>query len=148
MCYAERAAVFVDHCGCERGPYLDKWDESFRAYNLTEADVAEENARRQAEWDQEKSAFGHPASYLAPVPHYSEDIASAWLVVERMRALGCNYFSVSQEQDGRWVVQFYDDHRDEFDSGEVFGDTAALAICRAALEAMGHPTPEPEPSDG
>jgi hypothetical protein len=65
----------------------------------------------------------------------STDIACAWQVVERMRdrgfALELHYeFGCSIQ----WVADFSNDGWSS--TGEQLGDTAPLAICRAALAAV------------
>jgi hypothetical protein len=91
-----------------------------------------------------------------PHPHYSTDIAAAWLVVEKLR--GSGYLVRIQEHPDGFPffreavdpatgagaihkralclierVQPLGSHRVE---GQGYGDTAALAICRAALLAL------------
>lgn len=56
---------------------------------------------------------------------YSSDIALAWEVVEKM-GRPCN---LTFHHDGRWAMQFGG-------SGSGLGDTAPLAISRAALKAV------------
>jgi hypothetical protein len=81
---------------------------------------------------------------FAMVPTYSTDIAAAWQVFERL-------MDIADEQNGRakriiwntpfclfrgealWYVAYDYEHCEE--AGR--GDTAALAICRAALKAVG-----------
>lgn len=60
-------------------------------------------------------------------PEYSTDIASAWLVVEKVHVTH-RFLIEDGLGDKRWVVMF----------GHVVecADTAALAICRAALQAV------------
>lgn len=77
---------------------------------------------------------GHISLCVAVVPRYSADIAAAWLVVEKMKVT-----------HGAWV-EFEDTWRADFQHGMVgsphfskgtgSGDTAPLAICRAALKAV------------
>lgn len=65
-----------------------------------------------------------------PVPNYSTDIAAAWGVVAWMKD-----WQISIDWlIGEWQVVFNID-----DDGEHYSlaDTASLAICRAALKAMG-----------
>ena len=62
---------------------------------------------------------------------YSTDIAAAWGVVERLAALG-NHVAVESwrdSSDARWQVVVYDKH--------AYAPTAPLAICLAALKAVG-----------
>lgn len=68
------------------------------------------------------------------VPYYSRDIAAAWLVVEK-----CG-LSVVQSVDGWYAVKPYDiEHGDVPGTGARHrpAETPALAICRAALAAIG-----------
>jgi hypothetical protein len=93
------------------------------------------------------------------VPAYSTDIAAAWQVVERLRDLGCNHFSLEWEQpyDDRprrdreadpqerpWLFAF---NAPRHLSGSpsigmpdpvvLHASTAPLAICYGALIAVG-----------
>jgi hypothetical protein len=64
------------------------------------------------------------------VPYFSEDIAAAMQVVEKMR--GSNYwFALEQEDD--WAAVFYDKDRVWYPQ---HAETAPLAICLAALKAI------------
>jgi hypothetical protein len=68
------------------------------------------------------------------LPQYSSDIAAAWEVVEKMKA-----FSLGQRVDGSWQCWWWQGvHMG------AHGETAPLAICRAALKALSaqHSTPE------
>jgi hypothetical protein len=75
-------------------------------------------------------------SLIERVPFYSTDIAAAFEVVEKMHyeEFGCEIWMPNT--DGlryRYQAKFYPD------AGRAFvgeGDTAPLAICRAALRAM------------
>lgn len=60
------------------------------------------------------------------VPSYSTDIADAWLVVEKMRERGFVISATPNQQS--WCATFGAD--------SVWGETAPLAICRAALAAV------------
>ena len=80
----------------------------------------------------------------SPYPEFSDDIAAAWQVVEKIRELKSAWFEIGANPD------FMSDRGDyycsirggkiEYDSPsctlELYGDTAPLAICRAALKAM------------
>lgn len=77
-----------------------------------------------ADWDKD---------YLA---HYSTDIAAAWLVVEKMHdewSFDCGDDALS----GEWEAQFLKVEEGPRHSGHGRAETAALAICRAALAAVG-----------
>lgn len=61
-------------------------------------------------------------------PHYSTDIAAAWLVVEKIPG----WFALIKEEEG-WKCEY------EIETGEidyVLWPTAPEAICRAALAAL------------
>lgn len=73
---------------------------------------------------------------LLPSPKFSTDIASAWLVVEKTDPV----FSwvLSRAQDGDYDVSMTFHATDYEIVYEATADTAPLAICRAALKAVGH----------
>ncbi len=64
-------------------------------------------------------------------PHYSTQIADAWLVVEKMWDLGGFRVAIIAVDDGQYECDF-DDMRATF---TLQADTAPLAICLAALKA-------------
>jgi hypothetical protein len=71
----------------------------------------------------------------AGLPGYSEDIAAAWEVVELVSRMndqnGANLgFELQRHADGEWYCLF--------GSACTRASTAALTICLAALEAVGH----------
>lgn len=76
-------------------------------------------------------------SGLSPVPPYSTSIADAWLVVEKLVELATDV-SISRYEDAvgfRWHCSY---GYSAPDKGSIVGaDTASLAICLAALRAMG-----------
>lgn len=69
--------------------------------------------------------------WCKPVPHYTTDIAAAWLVVDAMRARGWRVMIYDDMDDRVFIVQFGK-------AGRVSRNapTAPLAICRAALAAL------------
>jgi hypothetical protein len=72
---------------------------------------------------------GNPYDRL---PNYSTDIAHAWQIVERMADWRV---VIERVPSGEWEVMF--DTRRVFEN--VKADTLPLAICRAALAAVGAP---------
>lgn len=86
--------------------------------------------------DPATTVFGHWAECLEVVPAYSTDLASAWLVVERMRDRW--EFRLTRWHEDldapEWCALFFDRRLGSAD-GEVYAETAPLAICRAALAA-------------
>ena len=80
-----------------------------------------------------------------PLPHYSTQIADAWLVVEKMTSDGfCP--ALIFDDNGSWVMAFDGiQNLPEDDDplitsfcieSKMIADTAQLAICLAALEAV------------
>lgn len=88
--------------------------------------------------------------FVTQIPDYSSDIAAAWRVVERLMALGWLFHVLTMSDgfvvnargyklpaDGDWPKAVMDGR-----FVQEVGDTAALAICLAALEAVaGSPAP-------
>lgn len=78
---------------------------------------------------------GGEERYIENVPHYSTDIAAAWLVVEKMRADSfCFDLTTSQSCDPsmHWSASF------EHEQAQGRGRSAAAphAICLAAIAAL------------
>jgi hypothetical protein len=77
--------------------------------------------------------YGQPpggADWRYPVPRYSEDIAAAWGVVQKIGLF------VGPFVAGEWWASLSID--DYLNSRCSKGATGPLAICRAALSAMAH----------
>jgi hypothetical protein len=70
-------------------------------------------------------------------PPYSTDMAAAWRVVEHFAADGWNISLGKGHGTAEWFANLYhpDDHPNDY---EADADTMPLAICRAALAALGH----------
>jgi len=69
------------------------------------------------------------------VPKYSTDIAAAWEVVERLERDGIFLWKLGREDHlPNWHVSMGRNHGPDIESE---GPTAPLAICRAALAAIG-----------
>ena len=104
------------------------------------------------------SPEGWPAGYVpqgssemtwtSHLPHYSTDIAAAWLVVERLMNVDaddashryCLDFRADREpwgSDAPFVVEIRTQNAKRL--AYVSADTMPLAICRAALAALGAP---------
>src|SRR5574340_1238788 len=76
----------------------------------------------------------------AKVPHYSTDIAAAWEVCEKFKAE--NYYVMVRafHDQSQWDCMIQKDH-----NAQIFDElqpTAHLAICIAALRAVGVEVPE------
>lgn len=70
-----------------------------------------------------------------PVPRFSADISTAWILVQRLLKEH-GWVEVAGTDDGRWICRVHDpSYRDLRLLGSVVGEasTAPLAICRAAL---------------
>ena len=73
------------------------------------------------------------------VPHYSETIAAAWLVVEEMRKRGWTiHLSDNRNHyEAAWDCRFFRrENPGHKDRAIHIGETPALAICVAALRAL------------
>ncbi len=86
-------------------------------------------------WETEN---GGENGYLAVLPEFSTDIAAAWTVVEKMpRVLGHIYPSFDEESGKflHWCAVV--ENSEPWSSARygAVGETAPLAICRAALRA-------------
>lgn len=69
------------------------------------------------------------------VPLYSSDIAAAWSIVEKMQELGWTFAIELFEDNGNYSAYFKNtQNRDRYVGN---ADTAPLAICLAALKALG-----------
>ena len=75
------------------------------------------------------------------LPNFSNDIAAAWEVVEKMRnpKTAVSLATIWDHADGgkfKWVakIEFFGSDRFEF----ALADSAPHAICLAALKAVGH----------
>ena len=98
---------------------------------------------------------------IESVPHFSTDIAAAWLVVEKIVPLAIargQWFTISQRdwpwttetvmrqdrfkngEPGKWTAGFqYSEYDGDVFAGKpISADTAPLAICLAALKAVGY----------
>jgi len=145
----------------EAGPELDalvvekvmgwRWDEDWGCLIPPEqtAKPSEMWTDWQKEWDAETRSY---EVYREPVrenlvsgivysgdsskiitPRYSTDIAAAWEVALRMIRVPYSYeFYLCQQTDG-WDVSFQ--HPGD-KGGQAHGETASLAVCRAALKAV------------
>lgn len=84
------------------------------------------------------SIDGEPRPKLASLPHYSTDIAAAWQIVSH---LGAHPLTLTrypaQAADAQWYCQvtYERDGWRHWATGQA--PTAPLAICRAALAAVG-----------
>lgn len=68
---------------------------------------------------------------------FSTSIAAAWQIVEKLADSLPQGFTVrSPGFDQRWIAEWKFDHMGVLDDGFMQGDTAPLAICRAALKAV------------
>lgn len=71
----------------------------------------------------------HKDTYLEPVPHYSTDLAAAWLVVRALIADGWS-FGLDCYETGKWEAIFFG--KQWANNGK--GETESAAIVAAALK--------------
>lgn len=79
-------------------------------------------------WDPENPPPGVTLSDYRP--SYCTDIKMAWFVMERMMRLGRHLYVGPNDAGNLWICEY---GRWSY----AWGETAPLAICRAALKAMG-----------
>lgn len=70
------------------------------------------------------------------LPHYSTDIAAAWLLVDKLTGPKVNLI-LERDWDGVYYSRF--SSAGASDEDFCSADTAPLAICRAALKAVSPP---------
>jgi hypothetical protein len=80
--------------------------------------------------DPSKSGYGES------VPHYSMDIAAAWLVVAKLSAEGRGIQVFINSVQGEEGVYIFDKPRAAVSIGAGYAPTVQLAICKAALKAV------------
>lgn len=134
ICYAGVEPVCVEHCNCATYPFkqsLDNIDEEDREY------IEETNREWAEEFAADKARWGHSRNCLRVVPEYSSNIASAWLVMERLVELKYSP-DVIHRGRGLWGCEI-----DRFSSIEINwpvrgidSPAAPLAICLAALKVV------------
>jgi hypothetical protein len=73
--------------------------------------------------------YGGPDEKDQYLPHYSTSIADAWAVVEKMKPKRLNLEKI----DANWAASF---HFGGYAEGSGYAETAPLAICLAALNAL------------
>lgn len=149
MCHAEVAPLYVAHCVCATGPLTISGRHAEGSDPVFVEDYNRDAIKR---YGAERARFGHVTHCLAVVPTYSTDVATAWLVVEKLAERGwllmleqCRWRD-GLARPGEWAAYF----QDAVTRGEAAAPTAALAICRAALAAVearplspASPTPTP-----
>lgn len=91
-------------------------------------------------WRQHKIGAG---TLEAPLPFFSKDISAAWEVVEKLKLFQIKqtnqtdgysgYVQLWQDSDGPWTIGDWEDQLFILSKGE----TAAHAICVAALKTVG-----------
>jgi len=92
------------------------------------------------DWETDKTYWEKDA-----IPHYSTDIAAAWQVVEKFQSSG--EYEIVMRFLTTWIVSIFGLGGNLTDV-QVQGDTAPLAICLAALRAVGAIAAEDEDYGG
>ena len=64
------------------------------------------------------------------IKNYSTDIAAAWEIVEKIELINSQTFAIERHKDGKYEVTI--------GSKFVYATSAPMAICLAALKAVGH----------
>jgi hypothetical protein len=114
-----------------------QWFTFIHQSYLLEPQVAEHICFHGSSWTKGKTADWDSESQILTnlrfqrVPDYSTDIAAAWEVVEKLGLLKTS--RLTQDNPDEWVVETKEHDPLDIASGE----TAPLAICRAALKAVG-----------
>jgi hypothetical protein len=89
--------------------------------------------------------YPHPGTHYwweqkngKPIPRYSEDIAAAWLLAEKL--LSGHEMELAQLKDGRYFVQFIGGEGPDGSHYmyKAYGESAPHAIALAALAAVGY----------
>lgn len=82
-------------------------------------------------------------AWMCAVPHYSTDITAAWTVIERLIAQKLWTQFTLIEHEGQWKVWDYHfgPEEDKYQDYLAAAPTAPLAICLAALQAVGTQQP-------
>ena len=134
--------VYIRHCSCDIVSREEDFEERVAGWmklfkesrEVAEAKVRRSIARKRAEHAADVERWGHSWHCLSVVPHFSTDIADAWLVVEKLQA-GRLMLSVNWSRDMRWWAVVYPESGPSTETD--YGDTAPLVICRAALACVG-----------
>jgi hypothetical protein len=105
--------------------------------------------KRREEWDDGDPYFyvyyKEDSEHIEHIPHYSTSIASAWDVVEKLQSLGKTLILTwdARELKNSYFISNFNSEglpcrgwKFEDDSFEIEADTAPMAICLAALEAV------------
>lgn len=89
------------------------------------------------DWYQTTDEYRHP-QWVQSVWHYSTDISSAWLLAEKLR------IAVMPDENNGWIAARWSPDETYYDIAacESHANTAPLAICLAALKAVGVAIPE------
>jgi hypothetical protein len=77
-------------------------------------------------------------AYRTECAPYSTEIAAAWQIVQRMHDKGRHFLLMSTHESGLSIASFYLGPHDRADSSATEAlENTPLAICRAALKALG-----------
>lgn len=78
-----------------------------------------------------------PNGGICGIPHFSNDIAAAWEVIEKLKDGPFRQANLHVENGfGHYGIQLWDEREQRLMPG-TYADTMPLAICRAALRAVG-----------
>lgn len=80
--------------------------------------------------------MGHSYRSSDGLPLFSTDLEAAWKIVEHLRERGHRVNVTNERDDVPWVAVFQHEKRYLTEFGTATADTAARAICLAALRAI------------
>lgn len=120
--YPDGCSIEIMHAADDENREPDSWHTELRPIHQV----------REGDPDNSDT---HTYRFLCEVvPAYSTDIAAAWLVVERMRALGwCVAINDRMDDPEPWWCEFATDGYER--GAQAWANTMPLAVCRAALAA-------------
>lgn len=102
--------------------------------------VPDDDFNRDVDEHKKHGNCGFPMEYhREPIPMFSNDISAAWEVVEKLLDKNLHLILRDQAENGYsadfYLAQDWPNPPCKFIAEYVRGDTAPLAICRAALKA-------------
>lgn len=132
----ETKLCFVRSCNCE-----ENFPHKMEPLGDTTLDLKlyeEWNKELQEEFTKEKAVWGHSKHCLDVAEDYSENIQAAHKVVEKI--IGKDYsfdLGYHPHNTAPWVALFAKYPANiEFNTGRGYSNTAAMAICLAALDTI------------
>jgi hypothetical protein len=150
MCFAGIRPVYVEECLCEGElpeQYTGETEEEFLKRKAKSKfpikRVGPESDERYFKRLERETFESHWTTCLQPVGFYDEDIELALEVLTHLKPTAFSLHNI----DGEWIAELYD--ASKVFRGKADGpidkiDTAATAICRAALDFVRAPAKVPK----